>query len=107
MAHELDITNGVASFANSRPNAWHRLGTSVGHAMSGQEAMEAAHLANWNVRNMALVIEAMGSAEREVPDYVEVDQKAGTAKFIRMPALSDIPYAARMEPNLVVEYYSS
>lgn len=58
-------------------------------------------------RNMALVIEAMGSAEREVPEYVEVDQKAGTAKFVRMPALSDIPYAARMEPNLVVEYYSS
>src|SRR6187402_3574986 len=41
-------------------------------------------------RNMALVIEAMGSAEREVPEYVEVDQKAGTAKFIRMPSLSDI-----------------
>jgi len=56
---------------------------------------------------MALVIEAMGSAEREVPEYVEVDQKAGTAKFIRMPSLSDIPYAARMEPNLVVEFYSS
>ena len=56
MAHELDITNGVASFANSRPDAWHRLGTSVGHAMTGQEAMEAAHLANWNVRKMPLVI---------------------------------------------------
>ena len=56
---------------------------------------------------MALVIEAMSSGEREVPEYVEVDQKAGTAKFVRMPALSDIPYAARMEPNLVVEYYSS
>ncbi|RYY93196.1 MAG: 30S ribosomal protein S4, partial [Alphaproteobacteria bacterium] len=28
-------------------------------------------------------------------------------KFIRMPSLSDIPYAARMEPNLVVEFYSS
>ena len=58
-------------------------------------------------RSMALVVEAMGSAEREVPEYIEVDQKAGTAKFVRMPALSDIPYAARMEPNLVVEYYSS
>ena len=56
MAHELDITNGVASFANSRADAWHRLGTSVGHAMTGHEAMQAAHLANWNVRKMALVI---------------------------------------------------
>ena len=58
-------------------------------------------------RNMALVIEAMGSAERDVPEYVEVDPKAMTAKYIRMPGLTDIPYAARMEPNLVVEYYSS
>lgn len=56
MAHELDITNGVASFANSRSDAWHRLGTSVGHAMTAREALEAAHLANWNVRKMPLVI---------------------------------------------------
>jgi branched-subunit amino acid ABC-type transport system permease component len=53
------------------------------------------------------IIEALGSAERDVPDYVEVDTKAATAKFVRMPTLSDIPYAARMEPNLVVEFYSS
>jgi small subunit ribosomal protein S4 len=58
-------------------------------------------------RNMALLTEAMGSAERDVPEYIEVDQKAASAKFVRMPALSDIPYAARMEPNLVVEFYSS
>ena len=56
MAHELDITNGVASFANSRTDAWHRLGTSVGHAMTAHEAITHAHLANWNVRKMALVI---------------------------------------------------
>jgi small subunit ribosomal protein S4 len=58
-------------------------------------------------RNMALVIEAMSSAERDVPDYIEIDPKAMTSKFGRMPALGDIPYAAKMEPNLVVEYYSS
>ena len=58
-------------------------------------------------RNMALLIEAMGSGERDVPEYVEVDQKAATAKYVRMPGLTDIPYAARMEPNLVVEFYSS
>jgi hypothetical protein len=55
MSHEISITNGVASFADSRVrdgrvDAWHRLGTPVGHAMTAQEAMEAAHLANWNVR---------------------------------------------------------
>ena len=56
MAHELDITNGVASFANSRADAWHRLGQSVGHTMTAREALDAAHLANWNVRKMPLVI---------------------------------------------------
>lgn len=56
MAHELDSTNGVVSFANSRPDAWHRLGQSVGHAMTAQEALGAAHLAGWNVRKMPLVI---------------------------------------------------
>ncbi len=58
-------------------------------------------------RNMALVIEAMGSGERDLPDYLEVDAKAMTATYVRMPSLDEIPYAARMEPNLVVEYYSS
>ena len=58
-------------------------------------------------RNMALVIEAMSSGERDLPDYLEVDAKAVKSTFIRMPSLDEIPYAARMEPNLVVEYYSS
>ncbi len=58
-------------------------------------------------RNMALVIEAMGSGERDTPEYLEIDPKAMTSTFVRMPSLDEIPYAARMEPNLVVEYYSS
>jgi small subunit ribosomal protein S4 len=29
-----------------------------------------------------------------------------TAKFNRIPALSDVPYPVVMEPNLVVEFYS-
>jgi small subunit ribosomal protein S4 len=58
-------------------------------------------------RNMALVVEAAASGERDVPAYIEVDAKAMTATFVRMPSFDEIPYAARMEPNLVVEYYSS
>jgi small subunit ribosomal protein S4 len=58
-------------------------------------------------RSMALVLEALGSPERDLPDYIEVDPKDMTATFIRLPELSDVPYAAKMEPNLVVEYYSS
>ena len=56
MAHELDSTNGVVSFANSRTDAWHRLGQSVGHAMTAREALDAAHLSGWNVRKMPLQI---------------------------------------------------
>ena len=58
-------------------------------------------------KNMALVLEALQSAEREWPDYIEVDAKAMTAKFIRAPELSEVPYPVKMEPNLVVEFYSS
>ena len=56
MAHELDITDGKASFANSRNDAWHRLGQSVGHTMTAREALDAAHLAGWNVRKMPLQV---------------------------------------------------
>jgi small subunit ribosomal protein S4 len=58
-------------------------------------------------RNMALVLESLQSPERDVPDYYEVSDKGLTVKYIRTPELSDVPYAVKMEPNLVVEYYSS
>ena len=58
-------------------------------------------------RNMALIIEAVGSAERDTPDYIEVDGRGLSCRFIRAPGLEEVPYAVRMEPNLVVEYYAS
>jgi small subunit ribosomal protein S4 len=58
-------------------------------------------------RSMALVLEALQSGERDTPDYIEVDPKAMTARFSRVPQLADVPYAVQMEPNLVVEYYAS
>lgn len=58
-------------------------------------------------RNMALVLEAIQSSEREFTDYVEVDAKGLSAKLIRVPELSEVPYPVKMEPNLVIEYYSS
>jgi len=57
-------------------------------------------------KEMALVLEAMQSAEREVPDYIEADHNKMTARFVRVPALQDVPYAVMMEPNLVIEYYA-
>ena len=57
-------------------------------------------------RQMPLVLEAIKSAERDVPDYIDADHNAMTAKLVRVPALSDVPFPVVMEPNLVVEFYS-
>jgi small subunit ribosomal protein S4 len=57
-------------------------------------------------RQLALVLEARALAERDVPDYIEVDASKLTAKLARVPLLTDVPYAVQMEPHLVVEYYS-
>ncbi|MEZ5708438.1 MAG: 30S ribosomal protein S4 [Blastomonas sp.] len=56
-------------------------------------------------QEMALVIEAQSLAERDIPDYVAPD---GTDKitFTRVPTLDEVPYPVKMEPNLVVEFYS-
>ena len=57
-------------------------------------------------RQMAAILEAIQLTERDVPDYLEVDNSKLTAKFVRTPALGDVPYPVQMEPNLVVEYYA-
>jgi small subunit ribosomal protein S4 len=56
-------------------------------------------------REMALVIDASRSPERDTPDYLEVEE-GKSAKFLRTPKLSDVPYGAQMQPHLIVEFYS-
>jgi small subunit ribosomal protein S4 len=57
-------------------------------------------------RQLAIVLEANQLAERDVPDYLEVDHGRQSATYVRVPALADVPYPVQMEPNLVVEFYS-
>ncbi len=57
-------------------------------------------------KQLALVLEATQLAERDVPDYIDVDHTKMTAKYTRVPTLTEVPYAVQMEPHLVVEYYS-
>jgi small subunit ribosomal protein S4 len=57
-------------------------------------------------RQLAVVLEAAETAERDVPDYMEVDHTKMRGTFVRTPLLSDVPYPVHMEPNLVIEYYS-
>ena len=58
-------------------------------------------------RNMALVLEAQQSSERDVPDYMEIGDRGFSVRYVRVPELADVPFPVKMEPNLVVEYYSS
>jgi len=57
-------------------------------------------------KDMALILEATQSGERDVPEYLSVDHKEMKGSFIRAPKLADVPYPVQMEPNLVIEFYS-
>lgn len=59
-----------------------------------------------SMKDNAVVLGATQLAERDVPEYMEVDHKTLKGKFIRTPKLLDIPYPVQMEPHLVVEFYS-
>ena len=57
-------------------------------------------------KQLTPVLEASQLGERDVPDFIEADHSKMTAKFTRIPALSDVPFAVQMEPHLIVEFYS-
>ncbi len=57
-------------------------------------------------KQLAIVLDAAQSNERDVPDYLEVDHRTMKGRFGRAPKLTDVPYPVTMEPNLVVEFYS-
>jgi len=57
-------------------------------------------------REMNIVLDAIDSPERDVPEYMDVNHKAMEGTFLRPPKLADVPYPVSMEPNLVIEFYS-
>ena len=57
-------------------------------------------------KNIVTIAGALLSKEREVPDYIQMDEKNKKATLIRIPKFSEVPYPVIMEPNLVIEYYS-
>lgn len=57
-------------------------------------------------KQLGIVLEATQLAERDVPDYIEVDHNKMVATYTRVPGLAEVPYPVVMEPNLVVEFYS-
>lgn len=57
-------------------------------------------------KEMTIILDALQSSERDVPEYISIDEKAMRGQFLRGPKLMDVPYPVQMEPNLVVEFYS-
>ena len=57
-------------------------------------------------REIPMVLEANSAADRDLPDYMDVDLDRLRGTFTRGPSLADVPYPVQMEPNLVIEYYS-
>lgn len=57
-------------------------------------------------KDMVVLQEALASTERDVPDYIDMDKAKLRGTFTRVPQLADVPYPVKMEPNLVVEFYS-
>ncbi len=57
-------------------------------------------------KELLIVAGAIVNKEREIPDYIQMDEKNKIAKLLRIPKFSEVPYPTIMEPNLVVEYYS-
>ena len=57
-------------------------------------------------KGLAITLEASQSIERDVPDYLEVDHTKMSAKMLRVPGLAEVPYPVKMEPHLVIEFYS-
>ena len=112
LERRLDMVVYRAKFA---PTIWAaRQLVSHGHVrVNGVKCNIASRRVNVNdvielgakAQEMALVVEAQGLAERDIPDYVVPD---GTAKvtYTRVPKLDEVPYPVRMEPNLVIEFYS-
>ena len=57
-------------------------------------------------KQLALIDIALANKEREVPEYLQVDEKSKKVKFVRVPRFEEVPYPVTMEPSLVIEYYS-
>mgnify|MGYP006088219513 FL=1 len=57
-------------------------------------------------KDLAIIVGSVDSKERDIPEYIQMDEKNKIAKLIRVPKFSEIPYPTIMEPSLVIEYYS-
>ena len=57
-------------------------------------------------KKLTVIDGSLQSKERDVPEYIQLDDKNKTAKLVRVPKFAEVPFPVIMEPNLVIEYYS-
>ena len=57
-------------------------------------------------KTLTVIDGSLSNKERDVPEYIQLDDKNKIVKLIRVPKFSEVPYPVIMEPSLVIEYYS-
>ena len=57
-------------------------------------------------KKLTVIDGSLQSKERDVPEYIQLDNKNKTAKLVRVPKFAEVPFPVIMEPSLVIEYYS-
>jgi small subunit ribosomal protein S4 len=57
-------------------------------------------------KTLAMIDGALSSKERDVPEYIQLDDKNKKVKLIRIPKFAEVPYPVIMEPNLNLNFFS-
>ncbi len=57
-------------------------------------------------KKLNIIEGSLSNKERDIPEYIQVDDKNKSVKLIRIPKFAEVPYPVIMEPSLVIEYYS-
>ena len=57
-------------------------------------------------RDILIIVSALNAADRDLPDYINVDYKNFKGILLRYPLIKEIPYPVKMEPHQVIEFYS-
>ena len=57
-------------------------------------------------KKLNIIEGSISNKERDVPEYIQLDNKNKSVKLVRVPKFAEVPYPVIMEPSLVIEYYS-
>ena len=57
-------------------------------------------------KDFTFVRESISKQDRSIPAYLTADDEKMEYKFVRYPAVGEVPYPFNAEFNLVIEYYS-